>query len=212
MQRRDFLIGTAASSAMLAAPALAAQSAVRQFRILRAGSDIGTHSLDARLGPEGFEIDIVIDIRVKVLGITAYRYLLQNREIWQGGRLVRLTSRTNDDGEENFATIERKGAQLSVEGSAYSGGVAADAATTSYYTTDFLRRSPWISTQSGLPLNVAVAETAPRTWAVTGELETQLSYDAAGEWVGCSFDAGGEPARYEMTASNGQIAALWATA
>ncbi len=213
IDRRRFLTGTAALGAALATPAIAAEAASRRFRIVRDGDDIGSHDLDAVLTPSGFEIAVTIRIAVKVLGITAYRYEMDNREVWQSGRIVSVDSRVNDDGTTDRAVVRAAAAGLVVEGSRYSGPAPADAATTSYFANSFLKRSPWISTQSGDPLAVRIAaEGRPGWWRVSGGLDTTLGYDARGEWTGCEFDAGGELARYEMIRERGAIGALWSAA
>jgi len=214
MRRRDVLIGGSAlfGGLYLAPIARAEDTARRRFRILRDGSDVGEHLLRARLGADRFEIEIDIEIRVTILGITAYRYRLENREVWADRNIVSVESRVDDDGTSAFAKIERNGDALEIDGSGYSGTAPLDAATTSYYAPAFLDRRPWISTQSGTPLAVEARETAPRTWNISGELETRLIYDANGEWVGCAFDAGGVPARYDMVENTGAIADLWGRA
>lgn len=210
MQRRQFMVG-ATAAACLATPALAASSAKRAFRILRDGDDIGPHTLDAVLTGNGFEIAIDIKIAVKVLGITAYRYTLSNREIWKGGTIVSVKSQVNDDGTKDSSTVTRQGEKLVVEGSRYSGDAPFAAATTSYFTPKTLDRTPWISTQSGMLLPIKTKPIAGRAswWQVSGGLDTALGYDDRGEWTGCEFDAGGETATYEITSQSGAIAALW---
>lgn len=210
MQRRGFLAGSAA--ALLPTPSLSAASADRTFRILRDGDDIGTHILTAMTTSRGFEIEITIRIAVNFLGITAYRYEMDNREVWQGGQLVQLDSTVNDDGTTDFARIRRDGEKLMVEGSGYTGEVPTDAVTTTYYTKEFIKRRPWLSTQSGLPLSIEITPDGADAFRVAGQLETRLEYDDRGEWVSCQFDAGGEPARYEIADESGRIAELWASA
>lgn len=215
MLRRDLLGGLAASTAFCALPITAAQAAStarREFRIMRDGSDIGRHLLVARRGPDGFEIDIDIEIVVRVLGIAAYRYELRNRETWAGGKLMKLDSETNDDGDRYFARVRRAGDALEVEGTSYRGAAAPIAATTSYFVPDFLERPVWISTQSGAPLSVKVSPTGGTRWTVSGELETTLIYDDRGEWMGSEFDAGGELGTYELIEETGLIAPLWRAA
>lgn len=213
MLRRSFLAGAgaAAATASLPRPARAQETARRVFRILRAGDDIGRHVLDARLGPDGFVIDIDIDIRVKLLGFTAYRYELTNRETWSGGHIVQVDSRVNDDGDEAYARIMRAGDRLEVDGSGYAGPAPFSSVTTSYFTPAFLDRRPWISTQSGKRLSVETRPAGSSRWQVSGELETQLVYEG-GEWMGSIFDAGGETARYETLESTGSISDLWSRA
>lgn len=214
MRRRQVLIGGGALGAALATPAIAAPVARRSFRIMRDGDDIGRHTMEAYTSPKGFEIAIDIDLAVKVLGITVYRYALQNREIWKGGNIVSVESRVNDDGTEEQASVTREGDQLAIVGTRFDGKAPLSAVTTSYYATPFLKRTPWISTQSGDPLDVNVAPVSGRSgwWAVTGELTTTLGYDQRGEWIGCEFPAGDETASYEPIGESGLIGEMWANA
>lgn len=211
MKRRTFLAGCSAT--WLSSPALAADSAVRSFDVLRDGDPIGSHTLSAVRTSNGFEIEIEIKIAVKVLGITAYRYELANREVWQGGRLVSINSVVNDDGTDDFVKIKQAGDKLDIQGSRFTGPASGDSVTTSYYTPQFAQRKPWISTQSGALMDIQIKpEGRENWWHVTGELEIRLGYDNRGEWTNCEFDAGGEPGTYTLTAQKGEIAALWAGA
>ncbi len=212
MQRRTFLAGTGAC--LLAAPSIAAASTGRRFKIWRNGDVIGSHIMEA-VGRDGqFEIEIEILIAVKVLGITAFRYELRNREVWKGGSIVSVDSKVHDDGDKEFAKVTAKNGALQVNGSRHSGEVSPDAVTTSYFAKPFLRRAPWISTQSGDPLDVSIAPVGGRAgWhQVTGGLRTTLGYDGNGEWTGCEFDAGGELATYDLEGPVGNIAKLWSGA
>ena len=156
MQRRTVLAGLGAAVIVPAVPALAAGKASRSFDIFRDGDNIGTHQMDAVLGANGFEIDIEIKIAVKVVGITAYRYELSNREVWKAGSIVAVDSTVNDDGDKDFAKVRRAGDALQIEGSRYTGEAPLESVTTSYFATPFLKRRPWVSTQSGAPLKVSV--------------------------------------------------------
>ena len=210
MLRRTFLVAGTAS--VLAAPYVAAASASRRFQIWRDGDRIGEHSLSAVSKNGKFEIAIDIKIAVKVVGITAYRYEMANREVWAGGKLQSVKSRVNDDGDKEFATVSAGGGGLQIKGSGFSGKAAADAVTTSYFATPFLKRTPWISTQSGKPLAVRISAAGGGWQQVSGDLATRLRYDGAGEWIGCEFDAGGELASYELKGPVGSIASIWASA
>lgn len=215
MNRRSFIAGAGAIATAGAGPALAQRSgaASRVFRILRAGSDIGEHRLTAALNGDVFEIAIDIDIRVRVLGFTAYRYTLQNRERWRGGTLLSVDSTADDDGEDAFCRIRQEGGVLAIDGSGHSGTVPLEGVTTSYFSPAFVSRRPWISSQSGKPLAIETSDRggSPRHVAVRGEIDTNLFYDDRGEWVNSRFDAGGAAAEYQIVESSGRIAELWAS-
>ncbi|MEM9198117.1 MAG: DUF6134 family protein [Pseudomonadota bacterium] len=206
--RRSTMFGALAAASCLCAPSLAraATLASRRFGIERAGDTVGFQTVELRQAGDTLRVTIEIEIVVRVLGIAAYRYEMQNVEHWDGGRLKDLKSTTNDDGTAQAVSIRRAGDQLEIEGSGYSGRVAGDAATTTYWSYDFLRRPLWISTHDGQPLKVAARRAGTRSvdlagrvvsaesWTVSGGLDLQLLY-AQQEWVANYFIARGEEVR-----------------
>ena len=70
--RRGFLIGAGAT---LAAPSIlhASTDAARVFRVLRDGDDIGVHTISVSRSNGEVQVAIDIELKVKFLGVTAYR-------------------------------------------------------------------------------------------------------------------------------------------
>jgi hypothetical protein len=206
--RRTLLGAGLAASAVLCAPALlrAAPLASRRYRIFRGNDEIGLQTVQLLRSGDRLRVEIGIDIRVRIFGITAYRYEMLNVEHWAGGRLVDMDARTNDDGTRHQVAVTRRDGALRVAGTGFEGEVTADAATTTYWSPDFLSRPVWISTHDGTPLNVATARRGVKAvdmaagsvqadrWAVTGDLDLELFY-AGREWVANHFAARGETAR-----------------
>ncbi|HZT50929.1 MAG TPA: DUF6134 family protein, partial [Stellaceae bacterium] len=88
------------------------------FSVWRSGSEIGQHRvLFARDGGV-LVARSLLDLAVKVLGITVYRYTYRAEETWRGGRLERLRSSVDDNGTP--ARVEAKAEQdkLAVTGPA----------------------------------------------------------------------------------------------
>ena len=69
-----------------------------EYAIMRSGDQIGSHRLVFRRDGERLTVDISLNVQVRVLGITAYRFTQSATETWRGGRLVSLDSSGNDDG------------------------------------------------------------------------------------------------------------------
>ncbi|MGR3782272.1 MAG: DUF6134 family protein, partial [Albimonas sp.] len=201
LPRRAVLAGGLAGGLVAALPrtALAAGGA-RRFAVLRDGDPIGEQVTSVARDGEALEVSVRVRILVKVLGIGAYRYELDSRERWEGGALVSLDGETNDDGERQVARVRREGGRLVSSGS-WSGEIPEGAATTTYWTPEFLERGTWISTQTGRPLAVSVAQAGSaeipgpdgpltaRRWQVSGDIDLALFYDDRGEWMGSAFDA-----------------------
>lgn len=218
--RRTVLVGGAALGLASPWPLRAAETAERRFRVYRDGSDIGGQTTRVSGSGDRAEVEVEVDLAVKIFGITAYRYTLRSRETWENGLLMSLDGETDDDGEVTVAKVRRTSDGLIAEGT-WKGEIPSNAATTTYWTQAFLDRAVWISTQTGAPLEVSVSrdgeEIIPgfsgdilcQRWQVTGDLPLTLYYDDRGEWMGNAFEAGGEQARFRPTAETGRLAPLF---
>ena len=148
------LLGAATASLASAGPI--PPSGRMAFEVLRNGSPIGTHTLRFRRDGEVTEVDIAIDLAVRVLGITVYRYTHRNTERWQGESLLSLTSATDRNGTPLQVRARRNGAAIEVD-SSEAGRYAAppDLVTTSYWHPGFVR-SRKLDTQGGRMLQVTI--------------------------------------------------------
>ena len=210
----------AGASALAPLAAQARENASRTFRVVRDGSDIGEHRLSISRAGDEVRVSIDIELKVKILGITAYRYEMANREVWRAGKLISVNSTSNDDGDPAFCRVTRAGDELAVEGSVWSGTVPGDSVTTTYWSYDFLKSPLWISTADGDPLKVQVAKAGTgeipsaagpletEKWSVKGDMDIDLHY-VNREWVSVRFDAGGEDALYKPLDATPQLMAVW---
>lgn len=219
LSRRTTLIGLGAA---LSAPSIlrAAERGGRKFTILRDGDDIGFQTNKVTRRGDVIVHECQARLKIKVLGITAYRYELDFAEEWQDGDLKSLTSKCYDDGDDDFVEVKRGGGGLEVAGSAYQGPCPLGVATTSYWSFDFVKRPVWISTQSGALLNMSATNSgaaeiagpdgqiSAERWALTGGYDANVFYKDR-EWVGISFDAGGEEAIYVPDSDNAQFMPVW---
>lgn len=214
--RREALAGGAAailaSGALVSPRAALAATETRVFDIYRGSSLVGRQSLAPSLSGDAVGMRIDIEIAVKVLGFTAYRYEHTNNERWRGGRLVALDSRTNDDGVDDFCTARAEAGGLALNGSRGATVVDANARPTSYWNYDNFTAPVWFSSQSGDALDLTFTRTALSNggdrWAVRGDFATDLEYDAAGEWRGCAFDGQGAQIVYRQTAPGGAFRSI----
>ena len=104
MTRRRFLgLATAAAAIPLWGPLLSVHadaSAHRdlRFRALRHGSPIGEHRVTFRPDGNRLTVETRVEIVVKVLFFTAFRFTHEAEEVWQSDRLVSVRSTTDDNG------------------------------------------------------------------------------------------------------------------
>lgn len=216
---RRTMLTSAAATALAPLPVWAAEQATRSFRVFRDGSDIGVHRVSVSREGDTVRAQTQIEIAVKFLGITAYRYELAYTEVYRGGMLQSFDGTANDDGDRGYVKAVRNGGVLEIDGSSYSGQAPVASVPTSYWRKPALETTPWISAQSGELLPVRVTESAPlphspsgaRVWRASDNAEyiVDIWYDTAGDWTGCSFDAGGELGIYRLESGSDSLTGLF---
>jgi len=216
IERRTLLVGAAACGLAQACPAVGmgtAPSGVSSlpippsgalaFRLMRHGSAIGRHTLDFTVSGDTLAVRIAADALVSFGPIPLVRYTHRNTEVWQNGRLASLDAQTNRNGRELHMSAHRTSAGLQVEGSGTSPYIAPDEALPTTYWNFRMLLGPMIGIQDGIlvhprvtvkpiePVRLASgAETAARCYSLTGDLNLDLWYDAAGSWMSMRFTVG----------------------
>lgn len=95
--------------------ARATENETRTFAITIDNRPAGTYSLTVRRPDERtFLVDSRADVAISRFFIK-YRYTFQGTEVWRDNRLVRLTSKTNDDGKQFDVLAQADGETLRVE-------------------------------------------------------------------------------------------------
>jgi hypothetical protein len=159
------------------------------FTVLRDGDNIGHHELVFTNTANGLQVDIKTDVKVKVLFVTAYQFAHDGHEIWQNGRLVRLWSKTNDDGAAHELNAAAEGASLTVVGDGKRSSADGAIVPASLWNENILRGGTILNTLTGVPMAVQVqnlgAESvqvngqAVQAWhfSITGDLQRELWFD-----------------------------------
>ncbi len=186
--------------AFLLLPVLAqAEPRTLTFDVFRNNSPIGTHTVT--ITPDGAftRVNVAIDFRVRVLGITVYRYKHRNEEFWMGETLISMQSDTNDDGKAFQVTVQKldDGYRITNNDGEYM--ASAPLYTSSYWLASMVTQPRLLDTQDGtllelsfiandseqVPVGEGTVNATPFT--ITGDLNLTLWYSDAGEWVGLRF-------------------------
>jgi hypothetical protein len=131
------------------------------------------------------------EIRVKVLGVTAYKYSYGGSELWKDGRLISFASRCSDDGKKFEVSAVSDGKELRIKANDKDSTASADTWTTSYW------RLPDAKLRKG-DLSVMDADTG-RTMTASLKLIANEKLKIAGKEQSC--------AHYRL--SGGAKADLW---
>ena len=222
MHRRQFLIGlTSLGFCTLPSKVIAARNAGTVFNIVWRDIEVGYSSLNLIKNGSNLIVKVDVKIDVSLLGLSLFSYSLKCREIWKNKELLSLKSNVLMGKKTEYVNGERTKNGFRIDGSAFSGIIKGTPATTSYFTPDFLKRSVWISTQNGKPLEVqctkveeARLQTAKGTiiatnWRVSGDLNLNLFYDKNNEWVGSKFRAGGSDTTFILHKKIGRNHKIW---
>jgi hypothetical protein len=99
------------------------------FDVYRNGQPIGQHTLTFQHDGANRTVTITVDLTVRALGIVAYRYQHNSKEVWSNNALQALEARTDDNGQKYSVNVKRGSDGLLVE--RQSPAASAAAATTS---------------------------------------------------------------------------------
>ena len=211
---RRALAGGAAALALLhpvrsGAVSLPAGDAIA-FRILRDGTEVGSHRITFERRGATTLARVCIDIAVSYAWVTVYRFTHRASEIWQGERFVGIESTTDDNGTPAWMrTAWDAGGVLQVSGSGTAPYAAPPGALAStYWNPAILRAAPVISSQDGrlsaqLVLTGALEQVPcvggtlrARRHEMRGERDMEIWYDLDDQWAYLRFQRDGAVITY----------------
>ena len=146
------------------------------FDVIRKGKDIGDYGLSFRGKGADVTVNIATDVNVKmpVIGVSAYSFRQQSTETWRGGKLAALSSSTDDNGTPH---------QINVGPTAL--------VPASLWNADILRASQVLNTITGKTDAIHVRNLGEETvktgkgavkathYAITGGLQRELWFNGA---------------------------------
>jgi hypothetical protein len=120
-----------------------------QFTIVRDGEPIGTHDFRFVENADGTTVDIRTDIDYRFLFLPLYRFRHASKEVWTEGKLTRLSSRTDDNGEDIRIEAHARGERLSVKGIEGEFSAGPGVLPSSLWNVDVVRAKELLSTVRG---------------------------------------------------------------
>ena len=168
-----------------AAPVAAGQSA--EFVVLRGGTPIGSHRVEVETVGDDTKVHVSIALDVAFGPIPLYKYRHDSQEIWRQGRLIRLDSHTNDDGDILTLSVRSVAGGLRGDGSKGVFTAPADTVPTSYWNPALATNRPLLDSQIGRLLDVVRVPLGSGRWRLEGELNLDIAYSPQGQWTGLSF-------------------------
>jgi hypothetical protein len=151
------------------------------YKVTRQGDDIGTQSVEFIRNGDELTVRTRVNIAVTMLGIPLFRFTHAAEEQWQGGRLVRITSQTNDDGEARRVDLRLDGDRLRGTYNGRAVNYAGDLIPASLWHPETVHRSVLLDPIKGRDRHVAIADKGEEPIKVKGQTVTAHHYSMTGE-------------------------------
>lgn len=208
-------VETAVVGVILAATVAAAvpEEPVRHwhFAVLLDGKRIGEHDFSVVRHSDEVDVTIEAHFKVKALFIPLYGYDHEDREVWRGGCLARIDSRTDDNGRKSAVHGVLMGNVFEVASLQRQAALPACVKTFAYWDQSFLTESRLLNSQTGEYQSVNLTRHGLESIRVGGHaIEAQhyslgterfgidLWYSNAGDWVALESKLeNGRTLRYE---------------
>jgi len=189
--------GVAATSLLAARPALAATAGfdftppVGRFiyTITRNGEPIGTQRLDFQVeNDRALMVVTDVEIDVRILGLSFYRFTQHIEERWQDGELAAISSQTDDDGEKRLVDLKREGDRLKGRYNEKARDVPGDIIPSTLWHPESINQKVVLDTVRARQHQVSVADKGrvalvlpvgqedARRYGFTGELNRDVWY------------------------------------
>lgn len=171
-----------------------------EYRITHSKYDeIGSHALTFSQHGNDLLVDVATRVKVKFLFITAHSEVADRRETWRDGRFVGYSSHTDENGKLFDVVAHQETGLLVIEGPDGRTDAEGPVFPTNPWNPATVDATVMMDTKTGKLLKVAVAPDGEDTidvagkavtaakFRITGDLERELWYDAAGNLMQFRF-------------------------
>ena len=120
-----------------------------EFDLYRNNLLIGEHIYLFNRKGKNLSVQSKINLEIKVLDITIYRYSSEGQEKYIDGKFKSFSSTTNQNNKKKFSKIYKKGNKFFIEGSSYKGEAPKDFIIGSWWNHEIINFKSQISASSG---------------------------------------------------------------
>ena len=171
------------------------------FAVYRNGEQIGKHTLTFQQNGSNLTVSTAVDLAVKMLGFTAYRYSHRAQETWAGDTFQSASTQTDDNGTKYTVQAKRTPAGIDVQRSSGHEVMPTGVLPSSHWNVRQISQSSLLNTQNGnqaqvkvTPLGREKIKTAS-SWIdathyrYSGDVTKDQWFDDRGRWVKTTFPA-----------------------
>jgi hypothetical protein len=170
--------------ALIVAPTIALSAAAEtepaaatlNFAVMRNGDPIGTSTMRISRDGAAMVAEIVTHIQVKIAYITVYRYDQSETEHWVDGKLVAMSSLTDDNGRLHKVSVTRSGDILSVDADGKVAEIDPAVIPVSLWNASLVRQTTAINPLDGTLTPVSVVDHGEEPLILQGRPTTGHHY------------------------------------
>ena len=127
------------------------QSGEIAFEIIRKNKNIGSHTISFSKNNEILQVNIDVNINVKLGFLTIYKYRHKNTEYWKDGRLMKIsTNSLTNSKKEYFVEGQKNNDFFEYEGVDNIKKTGLDIIPISYWNYEILDRDVFLDSQKGI--------------------------------------------------------------
>jgi hypothetical protein len=172
---------------------------ISKFNIMREGHQIGSSTTSIQSNGKETVVDTTINVDVKILGFTAYRYVQTSNEKWAGDHVVTITSETDDNGTKHNLSLALHDDKLIGEADGKVLTLDAGMIPSSVWNPKLVTQTVVMDSVNGKLKHISVTDlgtenidirgqpTKAHHYSMRGQLEQDLWYDMSGRLVQLKF-------------------------
>lgn len=157
--------------------------------------DIGSHTLTFHCDGDDLVVETDVKVDVKILFVTVYKRRAHYREVWRQDQLISYDAWTDEAGDEYVTKVRIEDDQMIIDGVKPGISVPADTVSSHPWNADVIERDLLFGMKDGRLLRVDVSPAGEdvieirdkairaRKYVVSGDIERELWYDQAGNWL-----------------------------
>ena len=151
-----------------------------EFAVYRKGDKIGRHTLTFTEEADELIVDVNVNLKVRLLFITVYRFEHKAKEVWNGGHLTSFVSETKQNGNEWYIDAACHSEKMIVNSNEGQHVVSESLFPSTYWNVASLDVSRWLNTQFGSPVDVNISAVGYETVTAIGKPMETLRYKVTG--------------------------------
>ena len=92
-----------------------------EFDIYRNNKHIGEHIFSFAKSDEQISIESEINFIIKKFGMVLYKYHVKGKEVYKDGKLIKFSSRTDQNGKKKYVNLKLENDEYIIDGSSFKG-------------------------------------------------------------------------------------------